>query len=79
MPLSFQERQEIYNRRIAVAAHPGKKWNPISYLKNNQSKIRWTCGSSGRTPAYQAQGPEFKVLYHQKKFFSLQLFQMSMA
>jgi hypothetical protein len=27
----------------------------------------WKHGSSGRTPASQAQGPEFKPQYHQKK------------
>jgi hypothetical protein len=25
------------------------------YLQNNQSKLNWTCGSSGRAPALQAE------------------------
>jgi hypothetical protein len=30
------------------------------YLKNNQSKNGWKCGSSSRAPAWQVQSPEFK-------------------
>jgi hypothetical protein len=31
-----------------------------SRLQNNQSKMDWSCGSSGRTSALQTQSPEFK-------------------
>jgi hypothetical protein len=47
-------------RRIMVQGQSGEiVWEtPIS--KNNQSKIDWRCGSSGRMPALQARSPEFK-------------------
>jgi hypothetical protein len=38
-----------------------------TYLKNNQCKKSWGCGSSSRAPAQQVQRPEFKLQYCQKK------------
>jgi hypothetical protein len=37
-----------------------------SHLKNNQSKIDWLHGSSGRIPVLQAQSLEFKPQSHPK-------------
>jgi hypothetical protein len=46
------------NRWTVIQASSGKKSR--SYLKNNYSKKGLGCGSSGRAPASQTQGPEFK-------------------
>jgi hypothetical protein len=35
--------------------------------KNNQSKMDWRYGSSGRTPALQVQSPEFKPHFYERK------------
>jgi hypothetical protein len=45
------------NMRIAVQASWGINARP--YLKNNQSRKGWECGSSGRV-----QGPDFNPQYH---------------
>jgi hypothetical protein len=39
----------------------------VQYLKNNQYKKGWWCGSSGRMPAYQIQDPEFNYHYQKKE------------
>jgi hypothetical protein len=38
-----------------------------THLQNNQSKIDWRCGSTGRAPALQVQSPELKPQSNQKK------------
>jgi hypothetical protein len=53
-------------RRIKVGGQSGQiVLDP--HLQNNQSKMDWRCGSSGRTPALQAQGSKFKPHCHQKR------------
>jgi hypothetical protein len=37
----------------------------VSYLKNNQAKKYWGCGS--RIPTSEAQSREFKPQHHQKE------------
>jgi hypothetical protein len=44
---------------------PRHKAHP--YHKNNQNKKDQQSGSSGRTPAYQVQSPEFKPQSYSKK------------
>jgi hypothetical protein len=41
------------------------------HLQNIQSKMAWRCGSRSRVPALQAQSPEFKLHYHQKRKIQL--------
>jgi hypothetical protein len=36
------------------------------HLQNNQSKMDWRCGSSGRTPVLPAQSFEFKPQSYKK-------------
>jgi hypothetical protein len=50
----------IYSR-IIVQACPGIEARP--YLKNSERKRGWGYGSSGRVPARQAKGSEFKLWY----------------
>jgi hypothetical protein len=44
---------------------PGKEQNPIS--KITRAKKGWRCGSNGRAPAWQVQGPELTPLPQEKK------------
>jgi hypothetical protein len=58
--------------RIAVQGQPGQivletAPPPHTHLQNNQSKLDWRHGSSGRVPSLQAQSTEFKPQSHQKK------------
>jgi hypothetical protein len=46
---------------------------------NNQSKMDWRCGSSGRVPAWQVQSPEIQLQSHQKKRKDLKLLQESIG
>jgi hypothetical protein len=39
---------------------------PCDRLQNNQSKMDWRCGPSGRAPALQVWNPEFKSQSHKK-------------
>jgi hypothetical protein len=50
--------------RLKFEASPGKRVHEIP--QNNQSKIDWRCGSSGRAPALQAQTSVFTSQSHQK-------------
>jgi hypothetical protein len=47
---------------VKVQARTGKQLRD-SISKNNQSKMDWRCGSSGRAPALQVQSPEFKFTH----------------
>jgi hypothetical protein len=42
-------------RRIMVPGQPRQIVLKNSHLINNQSKLDWRCGSSGRMPALQVQ------------------------
>jgi hypothetical protein len=48
-------------RRIAVWSQPGANSLGDPIWKNIQHKTGWWSGSSGRAPAYQPWGPEFKL------------------
>jgi hypothetical protein len=53
-------------KRVAVQGQPGEKGG-TPYLQNNQRKMDWRCVSSSRVHALQAQSPEFKLQFHQKR------------
>jgi hypothetical protein len=55
-------------RRIMVQGQPGQIFLETPHLQNNQSRMDWRCGSSSRTPALQAQSPEFKSQSHKKNY-----------
>jgi hypothetical protein len=53
-------------RRISLRpAQANSSQDP--HQQNNQSKMDWRCGSSGRGPVLQVQSPELKPQSHQKK------------
>jgi hypothetical protein len=53
-------------RRIQFQASQGKAF-PTLHLQNNQTKMEWRYGSSGRKPALQVQSPGFKLQYDQNE------------
>jgi hypothetical protein len=42
----------------------GQGINAKRYLKNNEGKKDWQCGSNVRGPTWEVQGSEFKSQYH---------------
>jgi hypothetical protein len=49
------------NKKIKAQACPVQIWEPIQKQQKQEQPVH---GSSGRTPAWQAQGPEFNSQYH---------------
>jgi hypothetical protein len=47
-------------------AWANSSWDP-PHLQNNQSKMDWRSGSSGRVPALWVRSPEFKLQFLKKK------------
>jgi hypothetical protein len=56
---------EAESRRITVRGQ--RRFMRPPHLQNDQSKVDWRCGSSGRTPALQVWSPEFKTKSYWKK------------
>jgi hypothetical protein len=56
---------EGLGRRIWSQAGSGKKLKSLSE-KLTKAKSDWGCGSSGRAPALQVQGPKFKLSQRKK-------------
>jgi hypothetical protein len=44
-----------------------KTVHETTFPKNNQSKMYWKCGSSGKAPALQMRNPGLNPQIHQKK------------
>jgi hypothetical protein len=50
-----------------IQATMDRMWGGVSKQRGQKG---WECGSSGRIPAWKAQGLEFNIQYHQNNFIT---------